>query len=67
LTVAVGTQVEVVNRDAAEHTATAASRAFDTGTLRQGQMATFKLTRPGAYSFACSFHPFMTGVVSVVK
>jgi len=59
-----GSQVTWTNSDSAEHTATA-SGAFDTGTLNPGDSKTVTLSKPGTYSYACSFHPFMHGTVVV--
>ena len=67
LTVKVGTTVTVTNGDSTEHTATAASGAFDTGTLKPGAAAHITLTSPGSYSYVCSFHPFMHGTIVVTR
>jgi len=65
LTMSAGTRVTFTNRDADAHTATAASPAFDTGTLKPGQSATVTLSARGTYSYICQFHPFMHGTLRV--
>jgi plastocyanin len=66
LTVRAGTTITVTNDDDIEHTATAIGGAFDTGALTQGKSARFTLDKPGTYQYACSFHAFMRGVITVV-
>ncbi|MFD5765306.1 cupredoxin domain-containing protein [Streptomyces sp. NPDC127049] len=67
LAVAPGARVSVVNEDSASHTVTAkAADAFDTGTVKGGETATF--TAPsavGTYRYVCSIHPSMTGTLTV--
>jgi plastocyanin len=67
LTVKAGTQITVTNLDQAAHTATstATPAAFDTGSLGTGQSRTLTLKTPGRYSYACQFHAFMTGTITV--
>ncbi len=67
LTVRAGTKITVKNTDSTAHTATARSGAFDTGTLKPGQSASFTLKKPGTYPYYCQFHAFMTGTIQVVK
>lgn len=63
--VAVGTEVEVVNRDSVPHTWTAADRSFDSGSLRTDASFTHTFADAGTYEFACSIHPGMTGSIDV--
>ncbi len=65
LTVAVGTRLTFINHDATAHTATSASPPLDTGTINPGRSASVTLTKPGTYSYICSFHPFMHATVQV--
>ncbi|MEU1368327.1 cupredoxin domain-containing protein [Streptomyces sp. NPDC005803] len=67
LTVAPGTKVTVINKDAATHTVTAtAGKAFDTGEVKSGQTVTFEApARPGAYPYICTIHPTMHGSLTV--
>ncbi|MFI6650079.1 cupredoxin domain-containing protein [Streptomyces sp. NPDC050529] len=67
LTVAPGTKVTVINKDAATHTVTATGdKAFDTGQVKSGQKVTFAApARPGSYPYICTIHPTMTGSLTV--
>ena len=38
---------------------------FDSGTFKPGQSWTHIFTNPGSYSYFCTIHPWMEGVVSV--
>jgi len=68
LTVAPGTTVTVVNKDAVTHTvsSTAATRAFDTGDVAAGASTTFHApTTAGTYSYICLIHTYMHGTLTV--
>jgi len=65
LIVAAGSRLTFTNRDATAHTATSTSPPFDTGTINPGHSASVTLTKPGTYSYICSFHPFMHAIVQV--
>jgi plastocyanin len=67
LTVKIGTKITVTNVDQTQHTLTARSGAFDTGTVQPGASATFVVTKPGVYAYYCQFHAFMGGTLKVVK
>ena len=61
-----GAVVQVTNADAAAHTLTATSGAFDTGVVDQGATASFTVpAEPGTYEFICEIHPSMTGSLVV--
>jgi len=60
-----GDEVEFVNRDLLEHTATAANNAFDSKAIKGGQSWKWKAGDPGQYAYACSFHGNMKGVINV--
>jgi plastocyanin len=62
--VAVGGSVTWVNADPQQHTATSAGN-FNTGAIAPGGSATVTFANPGTFTYACSFHPFMTGTVVV--
>lgn len=64
-TVVVGGPVTWTNKDASEHTATAAG-VFDTGPIAQLQSKTIVMTRVGSFQYVCKFHPTMTGLIHVV-
>ncbi|HEY1326374.1 MAG TPA: cupredoxin family copper-binding protein [Casimicrobiaceae bacterium] len=61
-----GDEVQWVNRDLLEHTATASNNAFDSKGIRAGQTWKWTAKAPGEYAYVCSFHPNMKGVVKVV-
>ncbi|MQS11234.1 hypothetical protein F7Q99_02755 [Streptomyces kaniharaensis] len=66
LTVGPGAVVTVTNADTVEHTLTAQDRSFDTGPITPGGTATFEApTQPGAYSYLCTLHHFMRGILTV--
>ena len=68
LTVAPGTTVTVVNKDAVTHTltSTASTRAFDTGDVAAGSSTTFHApATAGTYSYICSIHTYMHGTLTV--
>ena len=62
--VAVGGTVTWTNSDSQQHTATAAGM-FDTGAIKPGESKTVTFDKAGTIPYACSFHPFMTGTVTV--
>ncbi len=65
VTVSAGDSISFTNEDSANHTATANDGSFDTGTLEQGDSKSLTFDEPGTYAYICSFHPFMTGEVTV--
>lgn len=58
-----GDAVEWKNDDLVTHTATSAS--FDSGPLVSGQSWRHTFTQAGNFSYICTFHPQMKGVVIV--
>ena len=65
LTVAVGDTVTWTNDDGAAHTATATGGAFDSGNLEPGEAFSFTFASAGEYPYLCTYHPEMTGTISV--
>jgi plastocyanin len=65
ITVHAGDTVTWTNGGHANHTATGAG-VFDTGILHTGQSASQTFTHTGTFSYRCSVHPFMRGVVTVL-
>jgi plastocyanin len=66
LTVAPGTKVTWVNKDAAPHTATGLDRAvLQSGTLKTGDSFSQVFNTPGTYEYFCEFHPNMKGTITV--
>ena len=53
------------NDDTIEHTVTADDRSFDSGSMYHGQNFDNTFDTPGDFSYHCSIHPFMIGVVIV--
>jgi plastocyanin len=67
LTVQTGTEVVWTNRDDDPHTVTADDKSFDSKGLGQGDVYRHTFTKPGVYSYHCSAHPFMKGVIVVTR
>ena len=60
-----GDEVEFVNKDVTEHTATASNNAFDSKTIKPGQSWKWKAGAAGQYAYNCAFHNGMKGVINV--
>lgn len=58
-----GTVVEWKNDDLVPHTATSAS--FNSGSLGPGKSWRHTFTKAGQFPYTCTFHPAMTGLVTV--
>ena len=69
ITVVIGVNntVQWVNNDTAPHTVTATDHSFDSGNLNPGDTWTYTFTKPGTYSYVCTYHPWMMGTVIVVS
>ena len=65
ITIAVGGTVTWTNTDGQAHTATSSGN-FDTGSIDADATASVTFDEPGTFTYICSFHPFMTGTVTVV-
>lgn len=66
LEIKVGTTVTWTNEDSVAHTATSDDGSFDSGSLRQGSSYSFTFSEPGTFSYICTFHPSMTGTITVL-
>jgi plastocyanin len=64
LEAASGAVIVLTNADSATHTVTAVDGTFDV-TVDGGGTAELTVDEPGTYDFACSFHPAMTGTLTV--
>ena len=58
-----GNVVEWRNDDLVPHTATSA--AFDSGTIASGKSWRHTFTNVGKFTYVCTFHPAMKGIVNV--
>jgi plastocyanin len=67
ITVQVGTSVTWVNHDSVDHTITSDDGKFDSGNIMSGGEFKFAFSQPGTYSYHCSIHPTMIGVVTVTS
>jgi len=65
LNVVPGDTVVWINRDLVPHTATAASGTFDSGKIDAQNSWKFTIRTSGRFSYACAYHPTMTGLVAV--
>jgi plastocyanin len=60
-----GDRIVWMNRDLFPHTATAASHAFDSGSIAADASWTYVASRAGEYAYGCTFHPTMKGTIEV--
>ena len=67
ITVTAGTRVVWTQKDDDPHTVTADDGSFDSKGLGQGDTYGRVFAKPGRYTYHCSAHPFMKGVVIVTK
>jgi plastocyanin len=65
ITIAPGDTVAWVNRDQTPHTVAARDHGFVSQALDTGDRYERKFTSEGDFSYVCSLHPFMVGVVHV--
>ena len=60
-----GERIVWVNKDLFPHTVTAASRAFDSGSIAADSSWTYVASKAGEYAYGCTFHPTMKGMIEV--
>ena len=68
LTIRHGDSVIWVNKDIVEHTATtpaSAKQQFDSARIPRGKSWTRRFTVVGKHMYLCTYHPTMTGAVTV--
>ncbi|WP_338553730.1 cupredoxin family copper-binding protein [Paenibacillus sp. KS-LC4] len=65
LDIRVGDKVAFINRDKMKHTATADDKSFDTGLLGEGEKKVITFDKEGDFSYFCTPHPGMTGLIRV--
>jgi plastocyanin len=63
--IAAGTTVTWTNRGQVTHTVTADDRSFDSGNIEPGERRSLTFSRAGTFSYRCTPHPFMRGVIVV--
>jgi len=65
ITIKVGDSVTWVNKDGTAHSVTADDGSFNTGAIEAGASKSVTFSKAGTYSYYCSIHPYMKGVVVV--
>lgn len=65
LEVARGERVEWHNADLVPHTVTGSAKQFDSGPIAPDATWTHTAATAGEYSYVCTFHPTMRGVLKV--
>jgi plastocyanin len=60
-----GERVEWHNADLVPHTVTSATKQFDSGSIAPGATWAHTPAAAGEYSYVCSFHPTMRGMLRV--
>ena len=67
ITVTPGTKIVWTNRDETPHTIIAADKSFASKAMDTDDHFEFTFASEGDFSYFCSLHPFMTGIVHVHK
>lgn len=67
LTVAPGTKVVWINHDETPHTVAANDHTFTSKAMDTDDRYEYTFTNAGDFTYFCTLHPFMTGVVHVRK
>ena len=60
-----GERIVWVNKDLFPHTVTAASHAFDSGSIAANASWAYVPRKAGEYAYGCTFHPTMKAVLKV--
>jgi plastocyanin len=61
-----GERIVWVNKDLFPHTVTTKG-AFDSGAISAASSWTYVADRVGEYTYTCTFHPTMSGVLKVIE
>ena len=61
-----GDTIVWTNQDIAPHTATAADKSWDTGTIKTGESKNILVTPGMAANYVCRFHPKMKASVNMI-
>lgn len=67
ITVRAGTTVTWVSRTASPHTITSVTRKLFDVSIRGRGRAQIQFLHPGTYQYYCALHPYMLGVVHVIR
>jgi plastocyanin len=67
ITIAPGTKVVWINHDETPHTVTSTDKSFGSKGLDTDDKFEHTFASEGDFSYICTVHPFMTGVVHVRK
>jgi plastocyanin len=65
MTITAGTTITWTNTDPVPHTITADDGSWNSGVIEPGKTWRRRFDRPGTFSFHCTPHPFMKGVIVV--
>jgi plastocyanin len=65
LEIKAGTTVVWINNGQVTHTVSAEDGSFDSGLIEPGERGSLTFSRAGTFSFHCTPHPFMRGVIVV--
>jgi len=60
-----GDRIVWVNKDPFPHTATAANKLFDSGSIAVNASWSYTVTKKGDIEYSCTFHPTMKGKIRV--
>jgi plastocyanin len=60
-----GDRIVWVNKDPFPHTATAANKSFDSGSIAADASWSYTVTKQGEIEYSCAFHPTMKGKIKV--
>ena len=60
-----GDRIVWVNKDLFPHTATAAGKVFDSGSIAVNASWSYTVTKKGEIEYGCTFHPTMKGKIKV--
>lgn len=65
ITTGMGSTIVWTNRDTVAHTVTADDDSFDSGSIAPGDAFEQKFEKIKSYSYTCSFHPQMKGIITI--
>ncbi|HEY8051343.1 MAG TPA: cupredoxin family copper-binding protein [Steroidobacteraceae bacterium] len=65
LTVQRGERIVWINKDLFPHTATAETKAFDSGNIVSNASWAYVARKPGEYAYGCTLHPTMKAKLTV--